>query len=183
MPYFPKEEESITLTLKAGETVTLKEKKLSAGERKALRKRALATGFDVRFKVKQGEDIDRRFEEAALDRDAFDEIADDAVVLFESMSDTVLMAYATVLSARFQSWDVYASREEFEQGLSPVKMERDTIIAYAESDSRNLVMIEHLMEALREYDGVEEKKEQSGQETGGSSSTAKAASSEKHLNA
>jgi hypothetical protein len=182
MPYFPKEREGITLTLKTGDTVTLVERNISQGERKALRKRLVTTTYDFKFKEKQGKEIDKKIEEAGLDKSAFEEAAEEAASLFDNTADTLMTFYAVVLAARFKGWDVYATREDLE-AQRPVALERDAIIEFVEADPRNFLMIEDLMEQLRKHEGLEEKKEQSAQDVGGSSFTPKAASSEKHQNA
>src|ERR1043165_4395871 len=151
MPYFPPESDfkSVTLTLHNGETVTLVEKQLSVSERKAVTKRALTIQYDFRYKERQAQDIDKRMEAAGLDRKAFDAVASEAVDLMGSVS--LAEVYATVLSMRFASWDVYASRADFD-AQKPVVMDKDAIVEFAESKPQTAELLNEVMELLKAHD-------------------------------
>jgi hypothetical protein len=169
MPYFPKEDEGITLTLKSGDTVTLKEKEMSAGDRKAISRRAMAMQYDFRFKSKIAEEVDKKIEAAGLDRRAFDDATSEAIDLASSVNVEEL--YGTILSMRFQDWDVYASQEDLDANR-PVPLTVDGIVKFASERRQNLALVSEIIDLLRVHDGVEEKNASSGAAVIGSGSTA-----------
>lgn len=161
MPYFPEETDgAIEIPLKNGDTVTLVEKKLNVADRKAMVKRFLLLQYEFKFKTKLGEDIDKRMEAAGLDRNAYDKVAEEGVELIDGMSDDVMSLYATLLSMRFQSWDVFATRKDFEESR-PVELDRDSIILFADSDPRNFLLLEEIVNGLKGHDEREQKKGES----------------------
>lgn len=173
MPYFPKEEDaSVTLKLKSGDTVTLIEKQLSVADRKANTKRLLSLQYDFKYKEKLGQDIDKRIEAAGLNRTAFDEVAQEGVELLEGVGDSLIALYASVLAMRFSSWDVFATKADFEASI-PVEMKRDAIIVFAEALPQNFALLDEIMTLLKSHEEAVQKNGQPAPVVGGKSSTVK----------
>lgn len=166
MPYFPSESDfnSVTLKLHNGEPVTLVERQLSVGDRRQMTKRALAIQYDFRYKQRQADDIDKRIESAGLDRQAYDVVASEAIDLMAAVS--IAEVYATVLSMRFASWDVYESKAAFEAD-TPITMTREAITEFAESKPQNAALLNEIMELLRAYDEVDARKNGARHENSG----------------
>lgn len=176
MPYFPKHQDNtVSITLRNGDVITLVEKQLSVGDRKAMMRRFLSLQYDFKFRAKLGEDIDKRMEAAGLDRGTFDSVAAEGVDLLEGLSDSMTELYATVLAMRFESWDVFASEADY-QASNPVPLERDSIILFVENDPRNFFLLEDIINGLKGHDEREQKKDKSVPEPIGNGSTAKMAS-------
>lgn len=174
MPYFPKEESNeVTLTLANGDTVTLIEKELSHGDRKAMLKRFLSLQYQFKFKQRQADDIDRQIESAGLDEQAYEAAAARAVDLMAETS--VFEIYGTVLPMRFASWDVYASRADLEAG-KPIAMEREAIVTFAEAKAQNGALLTEIMDLLGKYDQGEQKNVAGALADGGNISTVTPAS-------
>lgn len=170
MPYFPSEDDNaITLTMNNGDSVTLVEKELSVADRKAVIKRSLLLQSEFEYKRRQGEAIDKRIADAALDKDAFDKAAEEQAELIAGIS--IFEVYATVLPMRFASWDVFASRADFE-AKKPVAMTKEAIAEFAYARKQNGALLEEIVTKLRKHDEGEEKKDESAPADGGSVFTA-----------
>jgi hypothetical protein len=160
MPVFV--DDGITITLKSGDTVTLYERNISVSERQSIRKRTLLVSAQLGYKQKQAEKIDDRRKAIETDETLngdraakLDEVDEAAAELLSSMD--LIEWYAEGLSRRFESWDVYVTRQDKEAN-NPLALTKEAIMAFCEKP-RRAALITEIIEKLAEYDKGEEKKD------------------------
>jgi hypothetical protein len=168
-------EDGITLTLHNGDTVTLYERNISVAERKAINKRMMVFLSSLEYKKKLGEKIDEKRkaieENDSLNGDReklLEDVAIEGADLISSVDQVEI--HAEVLSRRFQSWDVYATQKDMDEGKY-VELSMGALMTFCEKPKR-AALVGEIVEKLLEHDKREEKNVLSGVVDGGSISIA-----------
>jgi hypothetical protein len=168
-------EDGITLTLHNGDQVTLYERNISVAERKAINKRMMVFLSSLEYKKKLGEKIDEKRkaieDDQSLNGDReklLEDVAVEGADLISSVDQVEI--HAEVLSRRFQSWDVYATQKDMDEGKH-VDLSMDALMTFCEKPKR-AALISEIVEKLLEHDKREEKNVPSGAAVIGNGSTA-----------